>query len=466
MLWSLPENFKLYVLVVFSLLLLLFLSKQAGILTSLMTLFIITSQFLEPGKYYEFVLIPPGILWYEPAIDGLIEAFGMVTSDILAILVLLYLVRRYLLSFIRKKRVTSSLWMKPEIKFVVGFLALFILLGLISSLAYSFYPLFSIMYWFHYSKMLIMFLGVIQMFEINKKTARKVIVQIILGLILFQGLIGFSQLFSGIISTSSNEKFVYAHQVVEENLLFSRSKGAFLHANQYGLILLLFLLVALPGAMKSSSLHKFILLLGLLGIILSQSRTVWLIVGCLLYLAWKDNFWRVRQRLKDFWQKNKVSVLILLAILLSLIVPRVYLTQYTFADGGAKIRQRMLVEGWLKLQDSPIFGFGAHTTVHSVFQLFPKGYVRDFPFPPHMGYLQILLEFGIAGLLCLFLAFFVAFRSILLALKGHRKKEIILIYFFIIPVICFYYIIQPHAGKIEFPFIGLLLALVTSARYV
>ncbi|OGG11762.1 hypothetical protein A2Z00_05345 [Candidatus Gottesmanbacteria bacterium RBG_13_45_10] len=121
----------------------------------------------------------------------------------------------------------------------------------------------------------------------------------------------------------------------------------------------------------------------------------------------------------------------------------------------------MITEGAAALREHLYTGYGVNTIVRVLSEYFPKGYVRDFPYAVHLGYLQMALESGVVAMIFFFLPFFVQLRRNALALMqtGFRRHHALSL--MLVLSILIYYCLQPYAGAQELPFLGLFLAICT-----
>jgi|GEM_PF-1858924 len=465
-------DFKISVMICFIVMGLLWISLRNFFL-ALFWIFLITSQFIEPGKYYSFVLIEIGKIQQEPFFSqGLIDGFGLVNSDIFAFLLTLYLFRLFLFELKgRFKKNFLNLLSTKQILFISVCWTSFFLWALSSSLNYSFYPIFSVVNLFQYMKMIVFFISTSYLILSPNLLFKPFLISILSGLIVFQSLLGGLQILAGLASIGENHRNESFSIVTEEKFLFPRSSGAFLHSNQFGLFMFLFLLILMISKSFLNFQKEFppgwlVAMSGLCigSIIFSQSRTIWFcslltLIWYLFYYGWKELKFYSLKVLKDISFKQSVLIATLTVVILSVVIPRFFLSMYTLEGGGGSIRLRMLDEGSQALQESLIFGFGVNTNVNVLYERFPNGYLQDFPYAIHIGYLQLALESGIIGVVFFFTPFIVLLRKRLVLLINSKLGNM-QIFFSACGILSLliYYCLQPHGGRLELPLLGLVLA--------
>lgn len=454
-LWITPKDFKIYFLVSFLLWVIIY-SITRKLLLSLLIVLFSTAPFISPGKYYSFSLIQPGeVRWEAYRETGMIEAYGLVVSDIFTV-VISYLALRNYFALQNKKGASFKLLLEPKgIASTLVSWSIYALVLLYSSSAISGFPIFSVVTALQYCKLILIFIALWAWFA-QEKRAKEYFVQILLGTLFFSSGIALLQ----IVGSSSAIALPQANQPIEEAYLFPRPVGIFTHSNQLGFQTYITLLMI--GSMYSlGAVHKKLIrlyyigfVLGAVVILFSQSRSVWLIAGLTTIAYFLSEGKAVIRAYRDILLKYRhVLLLFFLIITVVLIAPRVYYTQFSFQQGSGSIRKRMIEEGSFALRDSPLFGFGANTNVIVMLRYFPKGYIQDFPFGVHLGYLQIALEAGVIGAISFFFPWLNILRhtnGITLSIKKFFFRSSIFLVFM-------YYIFQPHSGRIDFFYLGVLM---------
>lgn len=458
LLFILPTNFKLATAVV-ALIILAITILTKNLFWATYSLYLITSQFLEPGKYYSFVLIDIGAIRQEPFFSqGILEGYGLVLSDILAIGLGLIL-----LSLKLRRAITDQTRINTQNALSYLFVACWILvwlLGLYGSSGLAYYPTFSTLNLFQYMKIIV---GFIATLVILGGPNRSQVLALLAGMFLFQTVLGSAQSLGQFNALLANQDYVRYYESVEGSQEKLRATGLFLHANQYGLFALIGLLVFMGYSRRVTAPSKLALLqigwlcLGLLAIVLSQSRTVWLLLALnsvVLIFTHRKLLQIVAKRLHLTLVKMRLLSGLGLLPILFIVLPRLALLRHSFDQGSGSIRLRMISEGWLALHQSPWLGFGVNSNVHTLFRLFPDGYVQDFPYAVHTAYLQLALEIGVPGMLIFFMPWLILLKRLLLKPRDN------LIPVLIISNLLVYYLIQPHGGRLELPMLGILLALL------
>lgn len=442
-----PDNFKLVLSFTFVLIFILNLINKNIFLTTFLV-YLSSFPFLEPGKYFSFLVLEKGALKFEPLMDvGLIDAFGVTTSDILSFFLMLYLIRIFLHKIVKKQPILITNFDRIfSFSFIIYFL-----ISMHSSIYYSFNPIFSLVQLFQYSKIAIVYVSTSYLLR-SFKDGKKYLIYILLGILTFNLFLGFTQFFSGFTLTDESQRAKYSYNSPEDESPFPRPSGIFLHSNQFGLILLGLLISIYLLEHKK---HKQILsLLVFMIILMTRSRTVWILLIPLFLFRLIKLFKNRKFSIKNLKFERKYFYFTFFSLLFfPFVLQRIYSTQFSFQGGSASIRIRMLNDGFDALNTSKYFGFGPATNAKAIYEIIPDSYVPEFPYPVHNGYLQISLESGIIAMIFFFLPFIYAFISSTM----NTKKNWLFAY--LIMSILVYYLIQPHAGRIEFSFLGIFLSL-------
>lgn len=459
LLQAFPKEFKLYFALTLVLLVILtFFTKK--LITAVFIILFALSPFLSPGKYYSFTLIEPYTVQWEGAREsGMIEAYGIVMSDIV-ILFAVYLAIRLALSARNKQKKTFPGKLLPRI--TITSWVFYAVMLLASSLYISPYPLFSTVTAFQFLKLVLGFVATYY-WLVGDVSAKLTLSKIILGLLFSINLLAVNDFTQQVFSLNQNQESRV--QTIEEQKLLPRPSSVFRHPNQLAFIstALLFSAGHLLGRKERKSKEFIgIAVLTLLVVLLTQSRSVWLILASIALLSFQDLWKEMRNNsfFKQFFRKRIIFMGIVIFALL--IFPRVYYTQYSDDGGSLSIRQRMISEGLSALRESPLIGFGANTNVLVMLQLHPNGYIQHFPFGNHLGYLQIALEAGMFGAIFFFFPWLEMYRQMeryITIRKGIKvdaaihamiRGSILLVFVF--------YLFQPHTGRIDFFFLGILMS--------
>ncbi len=463
-LYNAPQYFKLFVAIEAILFLGYFLITK-HILPSLLLLLFVTSFFITPGKMYQVVVVEPGKIRPEPFFSaGMVEEYGLLASDIAALTIIAYFIREVVVSTVYKQKSTFvELLKNVKIRFVLFCWVIYFFISLYASSATSFNATFSIAHLLQGMKIVPMFCATLYVLAVSKKRP-KLISDMLMGTILTLIAFGLYQFVAGLVQFQ-NQRDIPFYAISEEYYSLPRPSGLLLYANQYGFFLLLFLFcfLMLQRGRLRAILPIVTTLAATTGIILSQSRSVWLIavINLLLYLRleWRRISIHLREILYNWKGIKFVPFAVLLSLLL--IIPRIESLRYAFDQGSGSLRLEMITEGAAALREHLYTGYGVNTIVRVLSEYFPKGYVRDFPYAVHLGYLQMALESGVVAMIFFFLPFFVQLRRNALALMqtGFRRHHALSL--MLVLSILIYYCLQPYAGAQELPFLGLFLAICT-----
>lgn len=450
-----PENFKLFFVVNF-LVFLLLLYILNNFFFSLYSLFFINLFFLEPGKYYSFEILPSGYVPKEPFFSqGLVDGYGFLISDFLAIGLVIWFIREIL----KDKKTQLLRVIKTTYRILLGF-TIFLLVITYSSWFVSLFPTFSLVNTFQYGKIVIAMLATTLLLQKKSINNKAIFFQLITACLLVNISVGIFQLSSSLLNIAESKE---ATVQIEDQLLFTRPTGLFLHSNEFGLFMLLFWII-IP---KEKTWLSILTTVGAwIFIVFSQSRSVWFsafVTFAVLCLINNDLRLKTSIFLKKNWSyisKFPILTITLFLIFIGLIVPRIYATRYTLLEGSGSVRLDMIKDGWTLLQFSPIYGFGANTNVLTTFFYIKDSYLRDFPYAIHMGYLQLALEAGILGAFFFFWPFFYLLAINIIQLNIFQKQWLTLKNIFLLSSILIYYVLQPHGGRFEIPLLGFILGYI------
>ncbi len=464
--------------------------SQKSLLIPLSIFFIVLLQFQIPGKYYSFELIPPGNYSYEQEgfEAGISEGYGIIMSDFIAIWILLYFLKKTVsmlssrASFIiiSHYKLNSSLFFLTMVSWGLAFF-----LALLGSLYFSFFPSFSVIVLLQHMKILVAFWLIYYLLYNHQSIGKKIIKETIFAVLVFQIILGISQISAQLLSFNLNSGFRPTYIVPDESVFSLRPYGSFAYANQYAFILSMILFIysvtfvqdheksfsventkrtnqEAKVFLKNKKARLLTIIPCLAMMILTQSRVIWLIIllgGILFY----REIIEILKELKSFLTNNSkffIFFIIIFEVFFILIFPR-FLGSATFfsEEGGGYLRYKMIRDGLQILQTAPVLGYGVETSIYQAFQLLPSGYIFEFPFAIHNAFLQLAIEQGILGILLFFFPFLYLFRKTVNLLIEHRNwilklNHLVLLSFFL------YYSLHPSYGRVEFPFLGISLALV------
>lgn len=414
--------------------------------------------FFQPNKYYP-VEILKGYEIIEPSFkEGFSAAFGLNISNIFVFLSFLLFIR----DLIRNQRKTYKSIMKH---FWLIFLSAsgFFLVGQMSSSRFSPFFGLSIVWLMQYLQLfLVAFL--LNYFFIIYIQKKSYIYSLLCVMILFESFLGgwqyIKQSYAGLsIETATGNTF---DRGPEENNATFRVSGTFLYHNELGFITGLLVSLILPLIITGKSpIYKFSAIAGLIVILFTQSRSIWLSMSIILIAFIRQHQYEIFRKLNRQTIRRALIFILCSAPLVSFaLVPRVLLSFNAATVGGSiTLREKFFSEAAEIFIQNPWFGYGIGTNEYMLHSFFPQGVTAIFPAAVHNAFIQITLEVGLIGLLFLILPFILLFRNTVNGSKivSSNKKDIRSAYLFgCLNVLC-YYAFQPHVGIIEFPFLGILL---------
>lgn len=449
--------------------------RTRTILVSVFLVSLFSLPFFQPNKYYATEVFKGGELAYDIYLGsetGYQLGYGLIVANIFVFLSFVLLIRELL----RTRPVARIFYHSMPVLITLGSSLGFFVVALYATLRYSPYVVLSIVWLFQYVQLFIIALVTLGVFLTNKKNFR-LINFVVFSSLLFQTVIGLWQFLRqssiGLPIEYLQQTSVYYSGLDEINTLF-RVPGTLVSPNQLALVVITFVSMILPYAIrKNKGMLLFTLVLGISVIILTQSRSVWISSSVIFGLY----MWAYRRDLlvlgKIFGLKKLAFVATVFFFCLSyVIIPRVLLSANTFFEGaGLPIRQRMVREGMEALLQNLWTGYGIGTNEYVLLSFFPNGVVSVFPAPVHLGYLQMALEVGIIGL-TLFLGPFIYSIKMLLprvfTLLTTETPSRMYVFPFVTGLIAYalYYLFQPYAGILEFPFLGITLGFGLIAVYL
>jgi len=436
-------------------LLLMTLAFSRSLLENVLLLSIGTMIFYLPGKYYTFQVASSDQYWFPQLNFGLFESYGLNSADILSVWVMILSIGTLVFNWnliITRFTSLGSGTQKAVVWGVASFVTwiLYIFWAFLSANQISFNSVFSGMLLIQQLKMPVVF-GSLFLLLVKHSSLPATLKHLVTAMIFFEVIIGLTQAVQiTTITTQTNQQLP-----LEESMLIRRPTGTFFHSNQYAFVLLLLLLVSINT--DNTSWRVPTLLLAVFGIVLSQSRVVWLLLVVWIGLE----FWRWRwhgtplfkEVLEWLVQRPRLSAYLAASVVAAtiIVIPRLVGSIHFFSEfGGGTLRLQMLKEGLLVLQQAPLLGFGLGTNVYQMFKLFPDGYISFFPFAIHNAFLQNSIEVGVVGMLLFFLPVYFLLRQS--SLFGPSFYS-----WFAAMSILGYYSFHPASGHFEYGFVGLVL---------
>lgn len=435
---------------------------------SLFSVYSLALPFRVPAKQYHFLFASPQEYQYEPLPDGIFDNSYFTISTVWGTLLALFYVNRiFHYIFFKKSTATTtfvSVLRKPLVFLTLSSWSIYFFLSFFSSLFFSFNPSYSLNYLLHEGNIAIAYIGMLYLFLVQKE-GEYYFFLILISNITFYGIIGASQ----ILHLFTEQSYVHSLPIVdaEQRILFRRINGVF-GPNGHAYLITIFSIMFLPltRAIRGKTPLFLVVLLAIVNIIFSQSRTVWLGVCIIILLLFVFNrnsvlliFTIVRRKIKPLH-----AILFILSLLI-VVIPRISVSGLFFSEeGGGALRTQMLNEGLQLLHQSPWFGFGAGTTVRAFLDHFQNSYIREFPFPIHITYLQLALETGIPATIAFFVPYYLLVRHIItLKSKNKWKKGILTSSFSCVILTLVYFSFQPTFGRTEFGYSGIILGLGAAA---
>ena len=396
----------------------------------------------------------------------IINRIYFTVSDIWGLWIILYFINRIIHSIIRSGRRISltiiGLFKTPLYCAILGSWIVYVGLSFWGSLQNSLYQAYSVNYVMHEINIIILFICTLYLL-LKEKTMLKffyIPLAVITG---FQIIIGFLQM--GTLGTSLGFLQQPITADTEQNSLIFWIRGltdGFVDPNAYAYMLSVLLILLFPFIRKTklNGVFVFIVLLGALNIIFSQSRAVWLGMGAAgIFLYAMD-----KQQAKTFIMKHVAhirtyQVVIFIIVASIVIVPRIASSIIYFPDTGGILRQRMIQDGWKMLRVSPWFGFGAGMSVRALLNNLQNGYINTFPYPVHFAYLQIAMESGVPAAIVFFLPYIFIIRAFVLAFHTRNRRSVEMVSSVsCILVTLIYFCFQPAPNAFELSISGIIVA--------
>ncbi len=336
--------------------------------------------------------------------------------------------------------------------------------GIYTSIAYSPYSQASLIWLFQYFFIFIIPFLFLHFLSKSKNNLSIVYITITMSLLL-QIIIGLAQFNkqSALGLTIEGKQGGAFYTGLDENNAFYRISGTLMYHNQLALISLTYLSISIIYYFRKKNLNILVInILGLILIVLTQSRMIW-IASLIIFWRLSNQYRReINIIFKNFGLSilNKILIMIVFVLLFFIIImPRISLSLNSFYEGaGIPIRLKMINEGMEAFIQNPWLGYGSGTNVPVLYSFFPDGAMTEFTANVHNGYLQLILEVGIIGFLCIIIPFIVvgylSIKRNLISYISIDAKNILLNGLTIFTI---YYAFQPHAGIIEFSYLGLIL---------
>lgn len=419
--------------------------------------FIFTLQFVHPNKVYSIEIIRGSEILERLYSEGYEISYFFHLATFFFVLSSGALIRELVL----KRQLISRLVGTVTLS-LTGVWLLFLLVAAYSISRYSPYSHLSLVWLFQYSFMYYVAIGVFLGLTLHPKF--KTLLFATLGAIICtQFGVSILQLMaqrSAGLPFEATSFGSFATGLDENNAVF-RVMGSFMFPNQLSFVMGVLVSLLLPyGLQKKSIVYTLIAVTAFLTIALTQTRSIMLSSLIVCFLNFRTLFADIRALVQKVGTQRVVFIG-LAAFMLSAfsLIPRVLLSVNTsYAGAGLAIRVRMFKEAGEAIIANPWIGYGVGTNEYVLHKLFPDGVMSVFPAVVHMAYLQLWMEIGLFGLAVLLLPFLYLFRFTVVSTKQHFTQRFYRLgYIGGLVTILIFWLLLPHIGIVEFPFVGLVL---------
>lgn len=416
-----------------------------------------------PNKYYVVEILKPYDIVEQAFNSGYVLGYGLNLANIFIILSLIFLLKETLVDLTKPNGL--FFWRRPGVVVVLISGSVFFTVGLGATLRYSPFLGASLTWLFQYMQyfslaILVGYVGA------KHPSAFRLLPKLILLSLFFEGTLTgmqfFNQSFLGLpIETGVGTYFPTG---LDENNALFRPGGTFAFHNQLAVITLLSLSMIFPIALSGKPFFVIGLIVGLVTIVLTQSRSVWIGATAVSLLAFRSFTAEVTRLLKKKMKRKTLLIFAMLMASLSyVIIPRILLSFNAGYEGaGIPVRFRLFKEGIEAFIQNPWIGFGVGTNEYVLHSFFPNGVMSVFPTAIHFGTLQLALEVGVVGLIAFFFPIFFLIRALFAEKPSSFTKNNRAVRFTILAgflSFAIYYIFLPHVGIIEFAYLGIILGL-------
>lgn len=252
------------------------------------------------------------------------------------------------------------------------------------------------------------------------------------------------------------------YQGIEESSAFYRVDGTFAYSNQLAIVILVYL-VGLFDIVNRKSIKWQLPLWFLSGIviILTQSRTSIVLFALFSFVIVKRNRKQIEYYVNHFIHRRHIRLgLLILSLLLPIMLPRLlYSAHILHEDSGLHLRSQMISEAGLLLLQQPLLGLGPGTNEYLMIHFVDKSVIREFVASVHNGFVSLALEIGVFGTILFFMPFFMISMVRFKKRRPHssNSKTFLFVYSMGLFFWFIYYLVHPHVGVVEFPYVGILI---------
>lgn len=435
--------------------------KLHDLASSFLLITIFSFQFYIPNKYYIIEVFKAYEL--QPGVGSYLLGYGVNLENIFIFITIILIIRNLILhKWSRQGKILSIIF--P----VTVSAILYFIVSLYSSLHFSPYLNLSITWLLQY--MQIFFFGIAMLYVyLNQRKNFEMIPAVFLSSIFLQSIISIIQFVKqswvGLPIESARDTSVFfgAPDAVQS---FFRVAGSFGQSNQFSLILIIMLVLILPTVLRKKQIGYILgSLVGIATVLLTQSRSGWIALLAVIIITIVTFKREIQKLISLLGTRRVVITTILIGITTSFVViSRLVASLNSFSEGaGFPLRVEMFKEASVAIYQNPWVGYGIGTNQPVLLKLFPSGYNYSFPAPVHIGYIQLILESGILGMILFIFPFIYIVRCIIneyVIRKRVKDKEVVnYIYIVLSGIITFalFYVFQPYEGYREFCYLGIIL---------
>lgn len=379
------------------------------------------------GKKYSFQILSEEVMRSDLYPFGRSLTFALKVSNIFVLMMLFFVIVFLLVNiykFFLKGKIKRKITIPKSIVVLTVFFSI-----LLFSVFKSVYVDLSLLFYLEYASILIIYFFVLYLLNSSiKKNFNRIFLEVILAIVSLESLLSFVQFFThGPIGLSielqtANPLFGSG---ADEAYFLSRPFGTYGHANTLGMNLFIMLSVLLyyyfyiKLSLKTKKLIKLIILLGVISLILTLSRSSWLAFLVTIY------FFFIRTKRVSFkliFDTIKKFIFLLIPLFLLFAFRVIQTSNSLLSNGGLTTRIISIRESMTLFIQNPYFGTGMSTNILASYFNNPKSSVLNFPEPVHNGFILQLSESGLISFLFSFLFLIFLYNEL-------RKKKPLLLLF-------------------------------------
>lgn len=357
----------------------------------------LSSQIIQTGKNYSILMLPPGFFSTDIYPHGYFVGITITASHILSVIILTYMIRQIVL---KKQTVLIN---KTD-----ALLIIFYILKIFSALIGSNNPGLSLPVEILSLGNLIVYFYARVFIKTNLHIWRT-ISYLFCSLLIFEGVLGFSQLTTGSSLGKNIEPEIGIEnfgRAVDEMQFTFRPTGTFGHANALGIWAAAVCIFLFIFCLKyNSKILWFSLLTGFATAIITISRTAWIILAISIVFLFVYILRHQRKLLNRFIlsmvKLRFIIIPIVLFLFLFFVLPRIQSSFYSFQeDSGAFFFRKIQTQDAIEIiRLHPVWGVGALMSVYEGISLNLNTMAMLIPFDVHNWYLTIAVQNGIPAIL-------------------------------------------------------------------